>query len=146
MSPELVILLLRVAIALVLYAFLAGVFYYLRRDVQVASEQIEETQLLSGRLVIVHSDDGVPVEVGREFRLQPVTVVGRGPTSTIIVPDSFVSTEHARIVARRGQWWLDDLNSRNGTYLNGIPLSGPIVLSSGDIIGIGRVEFKIEVG
>lgn len=146
MSPELGILILRIAIAVALYTFLAGLFYYLLRDIQLASEQIQETQRAAGRLVIEACSPEVPLEVGAQFRLQPVTIVGRGPTCTIILEDSFVSTEHARIASRRGQWWLDDLDSRNGTALNGIPLLGPVVLSSGDIIGIGRVQFRFEPG
>lgn len=145
-SSELVILLMRIAIALVLYAFLGGLFYYLRREVEVTREQIQASQQAAGKLVVVGCGDGVPLEVGDQFKLQPVTLVGRGPTTTITLPDSFVSTEHARISAQRGQWWLDDLDSRNGTTLNGVPLSGPVVLSSGDIISVGRVEFRFETG
>lgn len=146
MSPELGILILRVAIAVALYAFLGGIFYYLWRDTQLASEQIQETHRAAGRLIIEACSPEVPLEIGAQFRLQPVTILGRGPTCTIILEDSFVSTEHARIAVRRGQWWLDDLDSRNGTALNGVPLLGPVVLSTGDIIGVGRVQFRFESG
>lgn len=143
-SSELIILLLRIAVALVLYTFLGVMFYYLRRDVEITSEQIHEVRRAAGKLVVTACDDDVSLDVGRQFRLQPVTLVGRSPTCTLVLPDSFVSTEHARISVRRGQWWLDDLDSRNGTTLNGVPLAGPVVLSTGDIIGIGRVEFRFE--
>ena len=146
MSPEVTLLLLRIAIALALYAFVGGLFYYLRREVWLASQQLEENSQAQGRLVVVDCGEDVPIEVGRQYRLQPVTILGRGPTCTVSLQDSFVSTEHARIQARRGQWWLDDLDSRNGTTLNGVPLTSSVVLSSGDVIGIGRIEFRFEAG
>ena len=46
---------------------------------------------------------------------------------------------------RSGQWWLEDLGSRNGTMLNDIPLTESAVISGGDIISIGGTQLKLEV-
>jgi pSer/pThr/pTyr-binding forkhead associated (FHA) protein len=45
---------------------------------------------------------------------------------------------------RGQQWWLEDLNSRNGTLLNDVPLHEATVVSPGDIITIGSTHLKIE--
>ena len=46
---------------------------------------------------------------------------------------------------RDGQWWLEDLGSRNGTVLNDAPLSDPTVISAGDVLTIGGVQLKLEL-
>lgn len=143
MPLDVVLLVLRIAISLSLYLFVGGLFYVIWRDMQRAAQRGPSAAALA-RLVVVESDDELPFDIGREYSLQSLATLGRSPTSTIVLPDTFASTEHARIVRRRGQWWLEDLNSRNGTLLNGTPISGSVVLSSGDMIGIGRVKFRFE--
>jgi pSer/pThr/pTyr-binding forkhead associated (FHA) protein len=61
------------------------------------------------------------------------------------VPDTFASAEHALISWRGGQWWLEDLGSRNGTRLNDETVTAPTVLSAGDVISIGQVKLKVEI-
>ena len=55
---------------------------------------------------------------GAEFPLLAITSLGRAPTNTATLPDETTSLEHALIHLREGQWWLEDLDSRNGTRLN----------------------------
>jgi pSer/pThr/pTyr-binding forkhead associated (FHA) protein len=47
---------------------------------------------------------------------------------------------------RGSQWWLEDLNSRNGTLLNDSPLETPTVVTMGDVVTIGNTQFKLEPG
>lgn len=146
MSPELLLLILRVAIAVALYAFLATLFLYMWRDVQSTGRSESSARQVSGRLVIVEVDDSLSLDVGRAIVFQSLATIGRSPTATLVLPDTFASTEHARITRRHGQWWLDDLNSRNGTTVNGVQITGAVVLSSNDIIGVGRVKLRFETG
>lgn len=146
MSPELLVLILRIAIALALYAFLGALFVILWRDVQYANHQESLRGTALARLVIVEVDDNVPLEVGHVLPFQSLATIGRSPTSTLVLPDTFASADHARITRRQGQWWLDDLDSRNGTTVNGVSIHGAVVLSSTDIIGIGRVKLRFETG
>lgn len=144
MSVDIILLIVRVAIALALYGFLILLFIYLWRDVKASSQEQRLRQQSMGRLVITKSD-GVPLEVGQVFSLQSLTTLGRGPTNTIVLPDTFASVRHAHVVCRLDQWWLEDQQSRNGTTLNDVPVKGAVVLSSGDEIGIGRVKLRFEV-
>jgi hypothetical protein len=146
MSPDILVLILRIVIALSLYAFLGAMFVMLRRDVQNATLHKSSQRSVLARLVVVESDDSLPLEVGQVLTFQSLATIGRSPTSTVVVPDTFASTEHARITRRQGQWWLDDLDSRNGTVVNGMTIHGAVVLSSNDIIGIGRVKLRFESG
>lgn len=144
MPLDVILLILRIAIALALYVFLSALFVYLWRDVYTTGQQAKQSQQPLGRLTIVECED-VPLEIGQEYPLRPYTTLGRSPTNTIALPDSFASTEHAHLLLREGQWWLYDQESRNGTTVNDVPITDAVVLSSGDVIGIGRVKFRLEV-
>jgi len=126
-----------------LYSFLAAMFIVMLRDMRAAEAVLKQPpQQVSGHLaVLTGNEDILP---GTMLFLRPFTTLGRGPCNTIILPDTFVSTEHAIIALRDGQWWLEDRDSRNGTTVNDIRIEAPVALSAGDVIGIGRLEFKFE--
>lgn len=145
MTPAFALFLLRLLLAILLYTFLGAVAYYLWLDVRRASAEARGRERVRGRLVVIASDLPAPA-VGDSFPLHPLTSLGRAPTNTIALPDEAASLEHALLSQRGGQWWLEDLGSRNGTTLNGQLLHTPIVVSTGDIIGVGHAQFKIELG
>ncbi|NLE99729.1 MAG: FHA domain-containing protein, partial [Anaerolineales bacterium] len=57
----------------------------------------------------------------------------------------YASAQHALLTWREGQWWLEDLGSRNGTQLNDELVDAPTVVVTGDIIRIGRARLKVEL-
>jgi predicted component of type VI protein secretion system len=63
--------------------------------------------------------------------------IGRDPSNDIVINDPQVSRQHAR-VTRQGQMVVvEDLGSTNGSFANGVRLTGPHVMSNGDVIGLG---------
>ncbi|HKZ53274.1 MAG TPA: FHA domain-containing protein [Candidatus Acidoferrales bacterium] len=66
----------------------------------------------------------------------PVTI-GRLPNNTVAIDNPAVSGQHARVVVEGGQYILEDLNSRNGTFVNNQPINRH-VLREGDVVGIGK--------
>jgi pSer/pThr/pTyr-binding forkhead associated (FHA) protein len=97
-----------------------------------------------GRLLVLES--GLPgLAPGAEFPLVAITSLGRAPTTTATLPDETASLEHALIHLRDGQWWLEDLDSRNGTRLNDAPIGEPAPVMAGDVITVGRVKLKVEL-
>ena len=144
MTPGLLFFGLRLVLALLLYAFLAALLFFLWQDLRAAGRLTAARSRRAGRLVVV--DSTLPgVRVGAEFPLLPVTALGRAPTNTVTLPDDTISIEHALLHQREGQWWLEDLASRNGTRLNAAPISQPAVVVPGDVIEIGRVKLKVEL-
>lgn len=95
----------------------------------------------SGRLVVLDGA-GPAFKPGDTFDLGVETVLGRSSESTVIIPDDFVSKQHARITRAKGRYRLEDLGSRNGTFVNGNLVKRPVVLSEGDRIKIGDVIFQ----
>ena len=76
--------------------------------------------------------------VGQSFTLhQDVTTVGRTAGNDLILPDPTVSRYHARLTFRNGQWFLEDLKSSNGTYVNGVRINRPAPLMDGDELRMG---------
>jgi hypothetical protein len=93
-------------------------------------------------------DDGRPLRcqlvarsgkaAGQAFTLhQDTTAIGRTQGNDVVLPDPTVSRHHARLTFRRGQWYLEDLNSSNGTYVNNIRINRPAPLMEGDELRFG---------
>lgn len=144
MTPGLAVFLLRTLLALLLLAFLGAILWMLFQDVQAAAQSSGTRARRLGRLRVIES----PVEqlpVGAEFWLRPITSLGRAPTNTAPLPDDTASLEHALLHLRDGQWWLEDLASRNGTRLNDAPITAPAPIVAGDVIGIGHIKLKLEL-
>lgn len=88
------------------------------------------------------------IRVGNEQIALPlgVTLIGRDATSCrICIFDGLISRKHARIQCDGDQATIEDLGSRNGTRLNGVPIERPHVLRDGDRLGIGSYELTVSL-
>lgn len=70
--------------------------------------------------------------------LIPITTLGRAEHNHIIISDTYSSYEHARVVYQQDDFYLEDLGSTNGTFLNGVKIKGAVELQDGDQIKIGQ--------
>src|SRR5918912_4112878 len=73
----------------------------------------------------------------------PITI-GRAEDSTLVITDDYASARHARLVPRDGQWFVEDLGSTNGTYLDRGKVSGPTPVPLGVPIRIGRTSLELR--
>lgn len=71
----------------------------------------------------------------------PITTIGRSNHNHVIINDDYSSYEHARIVFQQEKFYLEDLQSTNGTYINGVRISQRIELHDGDQLKIGQTIF-----
>jgi pSer/pThr/pTyr-binding forkhead associated (FHA) protein len=144
---QLVLFILRIAAALLLLGVIALIFFALWRDFRLVVVQTSAQRRIYGQLVELHSEEGEETDTETEIihPLLPLTSIGRAPTNTIPIHDDFASAEHALIALRDGQWWLEDRRSRNGTLINGMPIINPIVITSGDVIGVGHHRFRVDI-
>ena len=60
--------------------------------------------------------------------------------------DLEISRKHARVVQRGGYYWIEDLGSSNGTFVNGLRIFSPQVLQPGDEIRLGQTVLRVEMG
>ncbi|MBN1937044.1 MAG: FHA domain-containing protein [Anaerolineae bacterium] len=149
MSLNVLIFILRIAGAALLYLFMTVAVLVVWRDGRIAARQVAQQREAEakplGRLVVVEAGKTGWTH-GEAFTLAAATRLGRAPANTVIVEDAFASSEHALLAFRSGRWWLQDLGSRNGTLLNEERLNTTAIVSTGDVIGIGEVRLRIELG
>jgi hypothetical protein len=141
MDPALVtIWVVRLIFLGLLYLFLAGVVRVLLRDLRSAAR---EPVTALGRLLVVASEVTEPAG-GTVFPLDAIATLGRDVNNTIVIDDPFASAEHAALTFRGRAWYLEDLGSTNGTYLNGARIERIAGVAFGDEIAVGRVRLRLE--
>jgi hypothetical protein len=97
----------------------------------------------STRLVVQRSPS---LEEGDEFPLNsaPVTVGRGGQNDLVLSGDEFASARHARIEPRGDGVWVQDLDSTNGTYVNGTRVMGAQRVEAGDVLRVGETDLVVE--
>ena len=137
-SAEL-LLLLRIVIAIALYAFLALILLTLWRDMR--TREVETISLPVAHLLTITGEGLEPA-----YKLEEVNLLGRASDNTLPLVEATISAYHARISCRNGTWWLEDLGSRNGTVINDIPVIEPTIITYGDDIHFGSVIVRFASG
>ena len=130
----------RLLFLVLLYIFLFGIARMLLRDLTAASRE-PTTEL--GRLVVVASPAGEPAE-GSSLSLDAITTLGRDVNNAVVVDDQFASAQHAVLTFRGRTWYVEDLESTNGTFVNGSPVEGVAPVGYGDEVQIGRVRLRLD--
>ena len=90
-------------------------------------------------------EEGGGLSKGEHFDLFGGVSLGRSADTDIRLDDRYASGFHARVFNRSGNYFVEDLNSTNGTLLNSRELHGEAELTPGDVIRIGDTEFRFEV-
>jgi hypothetical protein len=140
-DPLLLILwVVRLGFLLLLYLFLFRVVRTLLRDLRAAAREPTTTM---GRLVVLASPGAEP-PAGHVFALDAITTLGRDVNNAIVVEDPFASAEHAVLTFRGSAWYVEDLGSTNGSFVNGQPVSGVATIAFGDELQVGQVRFRLE--
>jgi hypothetical protein len=146
MTLDVFLLILRLLGIVLLYLFLMQVIISIRHDLRktAAVNQDAQSKLppVIGHLIVVDSGPS-KIAPGTSFSLNPQTTIGRGPTNTIQISESFVSAEHTRMWLRGGLWYVQDAGSTNGTFLNNQPARDALAARVGDIIQVGFIRFKL---
>jgi hypothetical protein len=83
---------------------------------------------------------------GQAFTLhQDITTLGRIAGNDVILPDPTVSRRHARLYFHESRWYLEDLNSANGTFVNDVPIVRPAPLLEGDEVRLGDLVLEFQL-
>ena len=91
------------------------------------------------RQLVVHDLDGT-----RSVPLGDSVTIGRAASCDLVVADKYVSNVHARIFAEDGTYWLEDLGSTNGTYVNRGKVSVPVAIGPGDEVRVGKATLELR--
>ncbi|MET0673466.1 MAG: FHA domain-containing protein, partial [Microbacterium pygmaeum] len=82
---------------------------------------------------------GLELPLGTE----PLTI-GRSSESGLVIRDDYTSSHHARLVLWGEQWMIQDLDSTNGTWHNGVRVSAPVPVVTGAPIKVGATTFELR--
>ena len=160
MDPlEVAILALRLALVLILYAFLVAVLRVAATGLTTASmDSADHASIARGprqatavarrtgshllRLIVLEPGE-TSLESGELIEAPSGAILGRGHQATIVLADSTVSGEHARLGVAGDTWMVRDLGSTNGTLLNESPVRDAAALAPGDVLRLGNVKLKV---
>jgi len=149
---------LKFCLLAVLYLFLARVVWIVARELRgtpaptpatVPERAAPEPAPAGGRsrnhkpwrLVLIEP----PAEAGAAFPIDGEATLGRGGGCTVpLAFDTFVSQVHARAIDRDGTLWIEDLGSRNGTFVDGEPVHEPTRVTKGARLQVGETVLEVD--
>ena len=136
-----VVLVLRVLLTVSLYVFLGWAFTNLWRDIKLQSALLAARRIPPISLTLNLAGN---IHQIRRF-IQAEVTIGRDPACECPLDDQAVSARHARLSYHHNQWWLEDLDSTNGTLLNQEKLATPTVVISGDEFRCGATNINVSL-
>lgn len=134
-----IVFILRLLLVASLYSFLIWAIYTLWRQLQLKSSEIVDIPAPE----ITLSMDG-PEEIRQSFTNVEITL-GREPTCDFTIANDIVSSYHARLRYSQKQWWIEDLQSTNGTFLDNERIYTPTVIVSGEELKLGKIKIQISI-
>ena len=140
------------------YLFLALLFLFLARVVRVVVLELRSPALAGApgaqpaAAGAKQTKRGATLKIlepaarkGETYPLTDELTVGRGGGCAVVIPDDqFVSTVHARLFRRGDDLFVEDLGSRNGTFVNGARVDSPTKLKRGDRVQVGETVGEIQ--
>jgi pSer/pThr/pTyr-binding forkhead associated (FHA) protein len=132
------VLILRIGMVVLLYSFVGWAIYTLYRDLRASA--LLTTGARIPALTLTWQEEGK----SRQFKQAELTI-GRDPGCDFPLNDDMVSARHARLSFHHNQWWVEDVRSTNGTFLNEERIYTPTVLMKGDELRCGKCHLEINL-
>jgi hypothetical protein len=105
-----------------------------------ATGTTQSPELKATKLVVTAGD-----KVGTEIALAGRQLtIGRAGDSDLIVDDEYASTHHAKLVFINGDWLIQDLDSTNGTFLDGQKVGTPLPVAMNTQVRVGQTTFELR--
>lgn len=134
-----ILLVLRLLVTASLFVFLGVILTILIRGVNTQAKLLASRKVTPLSLM-VQKEGQAPQMMN--FSTAEINI-GRDPAIECRLDDETVSSRHARLSYHHSQWWVEDLNSTNGSRLNDVPLTIPTVIISGDKIQCGKTTLTV---
>lgn len=99
----------------------------------------------SGRLKVLATGTDKRLQVGATIDLDPETILGAEQDNDVVLGDAYVSGKHARLSWDGSNWWVEDLGSRNGTFIDRQRCLSHTsqILPTGGILRMGDISFEL---
>lgn len=131
-------LVFRYIFIVIVYLFILSIIRMIYLDIK-SMYSVEEG--MGSYLKLINRKEMIPYKIKEEYVLKDEITIGRNNQNNIALRDPYVSKKHLRIVKDEGKYFLEDLNSANGTYLNNEKVLDVTMLRNGDRIKLGQIEF-----
>jgi len=151
-----VLQLTRVGFLLLLWLFIWSVLRILRNDIYAPSGAVMVKRGLALRGALLPSrgqgrntprqlvvTEGALAGTRIQLGAQPV-LIGRADDSTLVLTDDYSSTRHARLSPRGSEWYVEDLGSTNGTYLDRAKVTTAVRVPMGTPVRIGKTVIELR--
>ena len=136
----LLLFIIRLIILLLLYLFIGWIGYTIFMDLRKTAPAEHKVSVTPISLIQANDDLGE----SRQFVTQEV-LIGRDPANPFHLEDGTVSVRHLKLTFRNQHWWAEDLDSTNGSYLNGDQILSPVILTDGDELRLGQVVLTVRI-
>lgn len=150
---SLVLLGLRVALLLVLWFFVMLALWAMKNDLKLMAGAPSKSPSVAAPQGLARAfNRSTPPRLltviegplaGSSMEVADDMVLGRSPDCTFVVGDDYASGRHARIFKRGSEWFVEDLDSRNGTFVGGVRIDQPEEVELGTDIRIGRTTVRL---
>ncbi len=131
----------------IIYLFIFSVIRLIYLDVKkmsrFANNSATDSQCAS--LKSTKSKVSLQTQIKNRYTIYEEATIGRGRGSDICIKEDFISANHAHIWHEDGEWYLEDLGSRNGTAVNGQRIREIVILDPEDVISFGGLNFVFEL-
>ncbi|KXG73599.1 FHA domain-containing protein FhaB [Thermotalea metallivorans] len=131
-------LVFRYLFILLIYLFMFGIIRLIYLDIKNMSGGLTTHHTY---LKLINRKDMLPFKVKEVYNLADTVTIGRGNNNDIVIKDPYISNQHLKITLDENAYFLEDLDSANGTYLNGDRVLDAVKLKNGDRIKLGQIEF-----
>jgi len=138
MNPILAFL-LRLLLVLLSYMFVGWIGYTIYTDLRKGVFASDQTVIPP--IILQTELDGE--SQSKRFTIPEITL-GRNPASDFPINDETISLIHCKLSYHHKQWWVEDLDSTNGSYLNNTQIKSPVVLTNSDELRLGQVLITID--
>lgn len=130
------------------YIFIILIYFFIYSIIKLIYMDIRGLSFVTTNekayIELINDLEEIPYLIKEYYLLNRELDLGRGINNDIIIPDAYVSKQHLKIVKRDKKYYVMDLNSANGTYLNEKEVLRDGELKDGDIIRVHNVEFKFR--
>jgi pSer/pThr/pTyr-binding forkhead associated (FHA) protein len=133
-------LILRVLLLILTYVFVGWIGFTILKDLRALF--IRQSEPIVPAIILRSTFDQEPLE--KEFTKQEI-ILGRDPDCEFSIPDETISLRHCKLSYHQKQWWANDLNSTNGTFLNQNLIESAIILTDGDILRLGNISIVVQI-
>ncbi len=129
---------LKYVFIIIIYLFIFSIIRMIYLDIRGMRGVVLEN---AAYLKLINRSDTLSFKIKEYYTIDDGIILGRHRNNDIVVKDPFISKKHFQIVKDENEYFLEDMGSANGTFLNKSRLVDIAKLENGDIVRVGQIQF-----